>query len=40
VEPRADRHGGQLAVVADPQGAPIGLMEWSDQYTHDEAELK
>jgi predicted enzyme related to lactoylglutathione lyase len=40
VEPRVDRHGGQLAVVADPQGAPIGLMEWSDQYTHDEAELK
>jgi predicted enzyme related to lactoylglutathione lyase len=40
VEPREDRHGGQLAVVADPQGAPIGLMEWSDQYTHDEAELK
>ena len=40
VEPRADRHGGQVAVVADPQGAPIGLMEWSDQYTQDEAELK
>jgi len=40
VEPRPDRHGGQLAVVADPQGAPIGLMEWSDQYTHDQAELK
>ena len=30
VEPRADRHGGMLAVVADPAGAPIGLMEWSD----------
>jgi predicted enzyme related to lactoylglutathione lyase len=40
VEPRADRLGGQLAVVADPQGAPVGLMEWSDQYTHDEAEVK
>lgn len=40
VEPHEDRHGGQVSVVADPQGAPIGLMEWSDQYTHDEAELK
>lgn len=24
-----DRHGGRLAVVADPQRAPIGLLEWS-----------
>ncbi len=40
VEPHADRHGGQLAVVADPMGAPIGLMEWSDQYDQDEAEPK
>ena len=30
VEPRVDRHGGLLAVVADPLGAPFGLMEWSD----------
>jgi predicted enzyme related to lactoylglutathione lyase len=30
VEPHIDRHGGQLAVVADPTGAPIGLMEWSE----------
>jgi uncharacterized protein len=29
VEPREDRHGGQLAVIADPSGAPIGVMEWS-----------
>jgi len=29
VEPRRDRHGGQLAVIADPSGAPIGVMEWS-----------
>jgi hypothetical protein len=28
VEPHTDRHGGQAAVVADPAGAPIGLMEW------------
>jgi len=30
VEPHIDRHGGKVAVVADPTGAPIGLMEWSD----------
>jgi predicted enzyme related to lactoylglutathione lyase len=33
VEPRADRHGGMLAVVADPAGAPLGLMEWSESDT-------
>jgi predicted enzyme related to lactoylglutathione lyase len=30
VEPRIDRHGGRLAVLADPSGAPFGVMEWSD----------
>jgi predicted enzyme related to lactoylglutathione lyase len=35
-----DRHGGQVAVIADPLGAPVGLMEWSDQYNQDQAELK
>src|SRR5450759_5025753 len=30
VEPRVDRHGGKVAVVADPTGAPFGLLEWSD----------
>ncbi len=29
VEPHEDRHGGKVAVIADPAGAPIGLMEWS-----------
>jgi predicted enzyme related to lactoylglutathione lyase len=29
VEPRVDRHGGKLAVIADPAGAPFGVMEWS-----------
>lgn len=29
VEPHDDRHGGKSAVIADPVGAPIGLMEWS-----------
>ena len=30
VEPHVDRHGGRVALVADPTGAPLGLMEWSD----------
>jgi len=30
VEPHVDRHGGEVAVVADPQGAPFGLIEWPD----------
>jgi predicted enzyme related to lactoylglutathione lyase len=30
VEPRVDRHGGKVAVVADPLGAPFGLLEWPD----------
>lgn len=29
VEPHVDRHGGMVAVVADPAGAPFGLMEWT-----------
>jgi uncharacterized protein len=36
VEPRPDRHGGMLAVVADPAGAPFGLMEWSDSDSKEE----
>lgn len=30
LQPRADRHGGRLAVIADPQGAPVGLLEWPE----------
>jgi hypothetical protein len=30
VAPHIDRHGEQVAIVADPQGAPLGLMEWSE----------
>jgi uncharacterized protein len=30
VQPFTDRHGGLLAVVADPAGAPFGLLEWTD----------
>jgi predicted enzyme related to lactoylglutathione lyase len=29
VEPHVDRDGGLVAVVADPAGAPFGLMEWT-----------
>jgi uncharacterized protein len=29
VAPRPDRHGGKLAIIADPQGAALGLMEWN-----------
>lgn len=28
VEPRMDRHGGRIAVIADRSGAAIGVMEW------------
>ena len=30
VPPHPDRHGEMVAVVADPSGAPFGLLEWSD----------
>jgi len=30
VEPRVDRHGGRIALLADPYGAPFGVMEWTD----------
>jgi predicted enzyme related to lactoylglutathione lyase len=36
VEPHADRHGGMVALVADPAGAPVGLMEWSESDTKTE----
>ncbi len=28
VEPRLDRHGSPMAVLQDPSGAPVGIMEW------------
>jgi predicted enzyme related to lactoylglutathione lyase len=37
VEPRAEPGGGSSAVVADPAGAPIGLLEWSDSEGQDES---
>lgn len=30
VEPHVDRHGGKVSVVADPQGAPFGMLEWPE----------
>jgi predicted enzyme related to lactoylglutathione lyase len=30
IAPHPDRHGGLVAVVADPAGAPFGLLEWTD----------
>jgi len=30
VAPHADRQGGKVAVVADPQGATFGLLEWPE----------
>jgi len=30
VKPFTDRHGGLVAVVADPAGAPFGLLEWTE----------
>ena len=33
VQPRLDRHGGMVAVVADPAGAPFGVMEWTESDT-------
>ena len=37
VEPHVDRHGGNVAIVADPTGAPFGLMEWSETDTKKES---
>jgi predicted enzyme related to lactoylglutathione lyase len=36
VEPRLDRHGGNVAVIADPNGAPVGIMEWSQSDSTEE----
>jgi hypothetical protein len=30
IEPKAELFGGKVAVIADPTGAAIGLLEWSD----------
>ncbi len=33
VAPRPDRHGGMIAVIADPLGTPVGLFEWAETET-------
>jgi predicted enzyme related to lactoylglutathione lyase len=33
VEPFVDRHGGKIAVIVDPTGAAVGVMEWSETDT-------
>jgi predicted enzyme related to lactoylglutathione lyase len=33
IPPHPDRHGGMVAVVSDPAGALVGLMEWSENDT-------
>jgi predicted enzyme related to lactoylglutathione lyase len=33
VEPHADKNGGMVAVIADPAGAPVGVLEWTDADT-------
>jgi predicted enzyme related to lactoylglutathione lyase len=38
VQPYPDRHGGLVAVVADPAGAPFGLLEWTDTDTKEGAQ--
>jgi predicted enzyme related to lactoylglutathione lyase len=35
VEARPDRHGGKVAVVADPLGAAFGLLEWPDDLSNE-----
>ena len=36
VPPHEDRHGGRSAVIADPAGAPVGVMEWPESETKTE----
>jgi hypothetical protein len=33
VGPHADKNGGMVAVIADPAGAPLGILEWTDADT-------
>jgi len=34
IEPKPELFGGKVAVIADPTGAAIGLLEWSDELLH------
>jgi hypothetical protein len=33
IEPKAELFDGKVAVVSDPTGAAIGIMEWSAEST-------
>lgn len=33
VAPHVDRHGGRISLLADPAGAPFGVMEWADDHS-------
>jgi predicted enzyme related to lactoylglutathione lyase len=33
VEPRPDLYNGKVAVIADPTGAAIGILEWSESFS-------
>jgi hypothetical protein len=37
VEPRRDRQGGLMALLADPAGAPFGVLEWNDSANQETA---
>lgn len=37
VAPHLGAHGGSIAVIADPNGAPLGLLEWTDADTNEVA---
>ena len=37
VDPHRDRDGGRVAVLADPSGAPIGIMDWGAEGVAGEA---
>lgn len=38
VEPRVDRDGNRMAVIADPAGAVLGLLEWHDSDSDSDSE--
>jgi predicted enzyme related to lactoylglutathione lyase len=38
VESHVDRHGGLVAVLADPAGAPFGVLEWAATDTKEAAQ--
>ena len=37
IQPRLDHSGTRIAIIDDPSGAPLGLMEWSDNASQADA---